>query len=102
MKKIFVKRSVYESARELERVSPIAATTPYHLAEELINECRNWRDKSGERFWRDVWLHLMMVKHLPADIEIIEDNAGKPSLPLRMTETKGGDAKNLWDGYTIN
>jgi hypothetical protein len=105
MTKIFVKRGVYDGARELERVSINTEATPHFLAEELIKECRNVGNKTGERFWRDVWLYLMMVKYVPGSVAIIEDKTPQSDLSPSLRPAIQDEIEkpiNSPSSYTIN
>jgi hypothetical protein len=68
-KAIVVKRSVLAAAREMKKLSDIDRNSrPFDLAKNKIRECQISKDDEGEKFWRNVWLHLLLDRCAPAQL----------------------------------
>jgi hypothetical protein len=78
-RKISVRRAVFAAAAELEILADSGkGINPSDLAEQKIADFQAADDKDGVRFWRDVWLHLMFKKYMPAEICIVEEEKDIP------------------------
>jgi len=71
---IFVRRAILSAAEQMKLLSDSSGgADPLDLAELKIDDCRAAGDDTGDKFWRSVWIHLMMIRHAPGRIQIIED-----------------------------
>jgi hypothetical protein len=73
-KNITVLRSVLSAAQRLAKLChSVNDCKPLDLAEAKIENCLAAEDNAGVKFWRSVWIHLMLVNYAPGQIQIIED-----------------------------
>jgi len=70
-KNIVVQRSVYNAAQELQKTAETSECKVFSLAEKKLDACQAEGDRTGVRFWREVWMYLISVSFLDAAIEII-------------------------------
>ena len=70
-KELIVKRSVYNAAQELQKTAEAGGCKAFSLAEKKIDECKAAGDRTGVKFWRDVWLYLISVAYMDHTTEII-------------------------------
>jgi hypothetical protein len=73
-KKILARRSVFDAAQRLQKESVAKNIRPHHLAQKRLDESLLADDDDSKRFWRDVWIHLMLIEYEPGDVQVIEDD----------------------------
>lgn len=69
---IIVKRSVYDAAQELLRGAGPGEIRPLSLAAKKMGDCETSGDKTGYRFWSEVYNFFFQVDDLNLPVEIIE------------------------------
>lgn len=74
-KTVYVRRSVWAASQRLEQLSNFGQDCDSsNLAEQKIRDCQNAGDRSGQEFWRAVWLHLITTRGVEAQINIVDDD----------------------------
>ncbi len=87
-KAIVFKRSILAAAEKLQGEASQEFSRALDAAEESIAACRDANDMAGARFWRDVWLYLMINSHSPGLVRIVDDEAAPPSNPIQECSTE--------------
>jgi hypothetical protein len=74
-KKIVVRQVILSAAQRLETLSESGnEADPLELAELKIEDCQAAGDSAGIKFWRAVWIHLMLTRYAPGEIMVIQDD----------------------------
>ena len=73
-KTITVRRSVLMAAQELQKEAASTNGKPHHLAQKKLDDSAAAEDRTVARFWRDVWIHLMVMEYDPGEITIIVED----------------------------
>jgi len=69
---IVVKRSVYDAAQIILGGRELDEAKPFPLVAKKMEECQAAADKSGYRFWGEVYNFLIQVKYMNLPVKIIE------------------------------
>ena len=72
-KKVRVRKSVFVAAKTLQEDAPSHDRKAHQLAQDRLDECDAAGDVTGKQFWRDVWIHLMLIEYERGEIEVIND-----------------------------